>query len=248
MGVMRLRLVLAAAAIGCVGTGAAGGESSGTTGSTASSTDPDASSTGSSSTTDVEATTADASSSTTGDGVPPAWDEDPPTPDCVADPRAPLLLDALAQADLTADAFGFSAADFAESSQHEAGVLGGDFVLSWFEDARARPIEAGCVEARTAAILDAYFATPHPVAGMLRRLAVTIDRPPDDASPIAAVAFDDALASLCTTVGSTCEGATLPDDLAAALAPVLAAIEEGIAARLAMDASPGGDPQFWWAN
>jgi hypothetical protein len=161
------------------------------------------------------------------------------------------LLDALAQADLALDAFTFTQADFAESSQYQNGVLGGDFAFSWLWDTRADAARAGCFEGRVAGGLDHAVDSAHPVANAIRHAAMLVDRPPDDATPLGPGAgFDAELAALCATVSSACDDADgeLPADLAAALAPVVRALHEGIAARLAMDGEAGGDPSFWFAE
>jgi hypothetical protein len=183
---------------------------------------------------------------------PPAWDPEVPEPACALDNGDHPLLDAgLAAASLDLASFMFTEADFQESSQWSNGVLGGEFALSWFADTRARAARAGCRHAQLAGVLGDYLDTAHPVAGMIRHLATVLDRPADDASPFGVdTGFDDALAQLCTNVGSACDApqGTLPPELATALAPLLWAIDEGIAARLAMDASPGGAAQYWRDN
>lgn len=183
---------------------------------------------------------------------PPMWDPAVPEPVCGLDEGDHPLLDAgLLAADLELATFTFTEADFQESTQYNNGVLGGDFALSWFADTRAQPARAGCRHAQLAGVLSDYLVTPHPVAGMIRHVATILDRPPDDATPFGPhTGFDDALAQLCAHVGSPCDApqGTLPAELATALAPVLWAIDEGIAARLAMDVSPGGNAQYWRDN
>lgn len=183
---------------------------------------------------------------------PPMWDPEVPEPTCgLDDGDHPLLDTALLAAGLDLASFTFSEADFQESSQWNAGVLGGEFAPSWFADTRARAARAGCRHAQLAGVLGDYLGAPHPVAGMIRHLATVLDRPPDDEAPFGVeTGFDDALAQLCMNVGSACDDpqGELPPELATALAPLLWAIDEGIAARLAMDVSPGGDAQYWRDN
>jgi len=178
--------------------------------------------------------------------VPPSWDPDAIEPPCRADDPAPLLDDALDRAGLSRETFRFAEADFAESSQWNAGVLGGDFAFSWLWDVRADAARIGCFEGRVAGGLDHALAQPHPIASAIRHVAGLVDRPVDDAAPFAAADFAVATDELCTTVGGCgpAEG-TLPDDLADALAPIVRAVHAGVQARLDMDAEPGGDPVFW---
>ncbi len=213
----------------------------------------------SSETSTTEPTTTESEEGTTGIAdmgepipEPPMWDDEVPEPACALDDGDHPLLDAaLLAADLEIASFTFTETDFQESTQYQNGVLGGEFALSWFADTRAKPARAGCRHASLAGVLGDYLATPHPVAGMIRHLAKTLDRPPDDASPFGpSTGFDDALAQLCAHVGSACDDpqGTLPPELADALAPLLWAIDEGIGARLTMDMSPGGNPTYWRDN
>lgn len=207
-----------------------------------------------SSTSDMTESTDSSDSSDTGEPIPdpPPWDPEVPEPTCGLDEGDHPLLDAaLAAADLELASFAFTEADFQQSTQYNNGVLGGDFALSWVWDTRAQPARAGCRHAQLAGVLGDHLEAAHPVAGMIRHLAVTLDRPPDGELPFGAqTGFDDALAQLCAHVGSACDApqGSLPIPLADALAPLLWAIDEGIAARLAMDASPGGNPQYWRDN
>jgi hypothetical protein len=183
---------------------------------------------------------------------PPMWDPEVPEPACSLDGGDHPLLDAaLLAANLELTSFAFTEADFQESTQWNDGVLGGELALSWFADTRARAARAGCRHAQLAGVLSDYLVLDHPVAGMIRHLAKLLDRPSDDETPFGVgTGFDDALAQLCTHVGSACDDpqGELPPELADALAPLVWAIDEGIAARLAMDASPGGDAQYWRDN
>jgi hypothetical protein len=209
-------------------------------------------STGDSTTTESGDSSTDTSDMGTPIPDPPSWDPEVPEPLCAVDRGDHPLLDAaLLSADLELASFMFTEADFQESTQWNSGVLGGEFALSWFADTRAQPARVGCRHAQLAGVLSDYLELAHPVAGMIRHLAKVLDRPPDDASPFGVdTGFDDALALLCSHVGSPCDDAegTLPPELATALTPVLRAIDEGIAARLAMDLSPGGAAQYWRDN
>jgi hypothetical protein len=201
-----------------------------------------------------ESSTDSSDSTDTGEPIPdpPPWDPEVPEPACgLDDGDHPLLDTALAAAGLELASFVFTEADFQQSTQYNNGVLGGEFALSWVWDTRAQPARAGCRHAQLAGVLGDHLGAAHPVAGMIRHLAVTLDRPPDDELPFGVhTGFDDALAQLCAHVGSPCDApqGTLPIALADALAPLLWAIDEGVAARLAMDVSPGGNAQYWRDN
>ncbi len=177
------------------------------------------------------------------------WEPEGVEPHCRVDDEAAVLDEVLAHAGLSRETFRFSARDFAESSQYQAGVLGGDFAFSWLWDVRADAARIGCFEGRVAGGIDHRLAQAHPVAGIVRHLAGLVDRAPDAEPPVVADDFDVAVDALCSTLGG-CEAAVgeVPDDLAVALAPVVAAIHEGVLARLAMDAEPGGDPFFWFEH
>lgn len=194
------------------------------------------------------ATTPTTDATTGAPAEPPMWDRPFVPPACSLDDGAPLLDEALAWTDLTQASFGFTVADFEQSSQYNNGVLGGDFAFSWLWATRATPARIGCFEGQVAGGLDHALASAHPVASAIRHLAAQIDRPVDDEPPFGpGEGFAAALAELCAASGSKCDApmGELPEDLAAALAPLLRALSEGIHARLAMDAEPGGDPFFW---
>jgi hypothetical protein len=200
-----------------------------------------------------DGSTDDGTTSDTGEPIPdPEWDPEFTPPACSVDEDASLLEQVLALTDLTIDTFVFSEADLAESSYYSSGYLDDDFLLSWFVAARGDAARAGCIEGELAGPFDHYLGQPHPVAGMIRELAVRLDRPADDAAPfgLGDGGFDEALADLCAKVGDPCDSAEgeIPDDLGQALAPLLWAIGEGVSARLAMDAEPGGAPTFWRDN
>src|SRR5690349_12477124 len=85
---------------------------------------------------------------------PPMWDPDVPEPACALDEGDHPLLDAaLLAAGLDLGTFVFTETDFQQSDQYNAGVLGGDFALSWFADTRAQPARAGCRHAQLAGVL-----------------------------------------------------------------------------------------------
>jgi hypothetical protein len=205
-------------------------------------------------TTQSESTEDESDSTDTDDPIPepPPWDPEVPEPACGLDEGDHPLLDAaLTTANLELSSFAFTEADFQESTQYNNGALGGELALSWVWDTRAQAARAGCRHAQLAGVLGDHLEAAHPVAGMIRHLAATLDRPPDDEPPFGIqTGFADALAQLCTHVGSPCDApqGTLPPELADALTPLLWAIDEGIAARLAMDVSPGGSAQFWRDN
>ena len=237
------------AVLGCVlvacGDDAAAGP--GTTSGTSSSGSTSTSS--SSSSTSGDTSTSTSVPADVGVPEPSPWDPDPPPPSCAADEDAALLDEVLANAGLDRASFVLTEADFAESAQWNNGVLGGDFAFSWLWDARADPARIGCVEGRIAGGFDHALAQPHPVASAIRHAANLIDRAPDDALPIVAIDYASEIAALCEQLGGCAEvDGELPDELAIRMAPIVAAAREAIAARLEMDAEPGGDPIFWQAD
>lgn len=223
--------------------------------STATSTTSGPGTTTTSTTSTTSTSSADETMSVTGmhgDTPPPThppWDPDPPPPTCAVDRDVALLDQVLARAGLSRRTFRFTEADFAESSQWNAGVLGGDFAFSWLWETRADAARIGCFEGRIAGGLDHAMGEAHPVASAIRFAAQTIDRPPDDEEPVLASSFADEIAALCDMLGG-CPRARgeLSAALALELAPIIAAMREGIAARLAMDEEAGGDPSYWHAD
>ncbi|MBX7080081.1 MAG: hypothetical protein K1X88_12875 [Nannocystaceae bacterium] len=179
----------------------------------------------------------------------PAWDPDPQPGPCAIDrPSAPWAA-VITRAALDAHELGFSADDLAQSVQFQAGVLGGDFALSWLAPLRATTARIGCFEGDVAGGFDHAASQAHPVAGAIRHAAALLDRPPDDAAPVVATHFDDEVAALCELLGGCAPArGALPQPLADALAPVIAAAREGVAARLAVDAEAGGDASFWYEH
>lgn len=177
-----------------------------------------------------------------------AWDPDPVPPGCRADGPAALLDQALELAGLDRESF-----TMFDLSQTE--LLADPFRLSWFTGVRAAPARAGCFEGEAAGLLDAHLASPHPVAGTLRHAAALLDRAVDGPAirgEATLLSFDAALEGLCTGPAGPCGPAAgaVPDDLGRALAPLLAAIGEGLEARAEMVAGGAGGrtPAFWFAS
>lgn len=173
----------------------------------------------------------------------------PTGPSCALDEgSAPLLDQALAVAGLSRDDFGFSDDDMAEAGYLP--VLDDPFRLPWFVELRGRPARAGCFEGETVWPLDSALLGDHPAsdailhaAALLDRLDAAAPRPGDgqDATDFAAE-----VAALCAGPAGPCgqPGGELPADLGHALAPVIRAIAEGVAARAAMDEELI-QPDFW---
>lgn len=178
--------------------------------------------------------------------APPPWDPPPPARRCEAGRGSTLLDEALDHAGLQPGGFLLTEPDFESSSQYQAGVLGGDFAFAWLWALRADGVRVGCFEGETAGGFDHALDAAHPIASAIRVAAARIDRPVDDAPPVVATDWTTAIDGLCATLGG-CDApqGELPPTLAEALAPVVVALHEGVAARLAMDGEPGGDPSFW---
>jgi hypothetical protein len=179
-----------------------------------------------------------------------AWDPPIATSTCAADHETPLLDEVLALTNLDRSTFGFTDADLMSSRYWPTGDLEDEWKLSWLYDARAKPHRAGCVQVEVAAKLDRLLALEHPLASIIHHAANLIDRPvPSDLDPIEPRDLPgDALEAICAGACGPSEGA-LPPDLAAALAPVLWAIKNGIDARYARDlAATFHDPEWWRAH
>ncbi|MDX1434426.1 MAG: hypothetical protein R3286_18430 [Gammaproteobacteria bacterium] len=182
-----------------------------------------------------------------------AWDPAPAPPPCRAGRVAPLVADALLARGLDGARVTISAGDLESSHYARAGVLDDSFRLSWFREVFADPARLGCFEGRVAHTLDGYLDAPHTVAGVIRHAARWLDRDPGEAPPYpssgedgAPASFDAALARLCEPAagdpGETGCGSPhgrLPADLAAALAPVMWAIGDAVAAQRAQHEARG---------
>ena len=151
--------------------------------------------------------------------------------ECAVGGAAPLLDGALLDAGLEAGAFGFTDADWAAASY--ARYLDDAFLLSWFHDTLRDPLRVPCVGAQHAADLDAAAASAHPVATALGEAYVRIDAPVEAGAPDPTRATQS-LASLDA----------LPDELAAAMVPILSALEVLGAAHASMSAGAPGSPRL----
>ncbi len=182
------------------------------------------------------------------------WDPTPSPPTCRADLDAPLLDRALASTNLDRDSFTFTLDDLRASTYFTGGFLDDEFLLSWFEAARAAPARAGCLEGQIAGALDQHLQHPHPVAATIRHAARLLDRPPDDAPPFHPDAlpgtFDDALNAICALDPAGCSQPTgaLPPGMPEALAPLMWAILEGLHARRDRDPLGDKDAEWWRAH
>ncbi len=167
------------------------------------------------------------------------WDPDPVSPDCVAGPvAAPLLEQALESTGLTRETFAFSDADLAHSPYEQLGALDDAFRFDWFEEVQKSPEKAVCFGQDRIATLDRIMQGAHPVASMIRHAAILAERweeaPP--LNPLAVGSFEQELqrASIVASPDYVVEHIDLPLELKEALAPVLAAIADGLEAHRAM--------------
>ncbi len=135
----------------------------------------------------------------------------------------------------------------AGSRADEAGLLDDAFQPESLAALRAAPEAARCFEAGAAEVFDAIGASAHPVASAIVRAAALAGEPVE-VLPFEAVAIEPALAAVCERTDCGEAKGALPDDLAAAMAPVLWAIADGLEARGERDASQddGGRGAEWW--
>ncbi|MDF1561893.1 MAG: hypothetical protein P1V51_02545 [Deltaproteobacteria bacterium] len=183
------------------------------------------------------------------------WEAGPEPLPCPVDTAAPLLEQALALAGLDLSTFGFDELDLASSGYWSGGWLDDPFLLSWFLALREAPARAGCFAGELVRPLDHHLAGRHPVSAAIRQAAGLLDRPVPAGLPVdGRVAGGDpieALEAICALAGEPCwfpgEG-ELPPDLGEALAPILWAMADGIAARLSLDETSARGPQWWFEN
>ena len=165
--------------------------------------------------------------------LPPSWDAEAEDVPCALDTVAahPLLDAALDDAGLALEAVSFDETDWGYTSYGR--YLDDAFLLPWFYEVHFEPLRLPCFGGQVAADLDHAGTTPHPVAtamgeAMGRLEAELVLEPIDPA----AAAQD--LADL----------SALPEDLAAALTPILQAMQGVATARQAMLAAPPTDAEF----
>jgi len=168
------------------------------------------------------------------------WPALPETAPCARDEGAPMLDDALAPAALTADTLVYDDEQLSRSTKYYAGGLLDDpFLLSWQRPTLWAPTRASCFIDASARQLDGAAAGAHPVSGLIRVSASMIERWPEGGPTPARSAVDlpGAIAEACAAAGESCtpDTADLPDDLQAALVPLVLAIADGIAARRGQD-------------
>ena len=185
--------------------------------------------------------------------IRPEWDPEFSGPDCGLDEGPSTVLDdALALTGLTQETFTSSQDDMNKSTFFGSSYVDDAFKLSWFSEVRAQPVRAGCFEGELAGSVDHYLGQAHPIAGMIRMRRPMWTCPSRRASRSglgnAPGDFDAAVEQLCNTVGCEDPEGELPPQLARDLTPILWAINAGIDARLAMDASEGGNGGWWHAN
>ncbi|MBA2322156.1 MAG: hypothetical protein H0V89_13505, partial [Deltaproteobacteria bacterium] len=152
----------------------------------------------------------------TGDQDPPAiaptWDAEAAELVCPADAPAPLLDAALLDAGLSRELVAYDDASWQGASY--ADVLDDPFVLPWFRALHWDALRIPCAARQLAADLDHAAASAHPVATALGEAMARL------AEPVEAAPIDPS-----TAVQTLADLSDLPPDLAAALTPILAAIE-----------------------
>lgn len=156
----------------------------------------------------------------------PAWDAEAAPLACPADTSTPLLDLALADADLARDALAYDDATWLGASY--APVLDDAFLLPWYRELHWDAPRIPCAARQLAADLDHAATTPHPVATALGEAMDRLGEVPAG-EPLDPYTATQSLADL----------SELPPDLAAALTPILAAIEAvGVERDVMADAAP----------
>lgn len=171
-------------------------------------------------------------------GVEPAvWDAPAATLPCNEGADAPLYDLALADAEVSRDEMGFDESIW--SSLARSGYVRGPFQWPYFEAVHHEPEHAACFVRQHAADLDAAGLAAHPVSTALGALATTAGLP-TDGEPIQP--SDDTLADALDDLVEAASGGddpeaadALPAELAAALVPIVRALQAGIDARHQMD-------------
>ncbi len=164
---------------------------------------------------------------------PPAWDPTPVAPRCNADIDAPLLDDALEDANLDRDQIPFSDHDLSKASY--AAVLDDAFLLPWFRDLQAQAHTLPCFITERDDALAHYADLGHPATGALTVAMGLLDEPMPDA-PLDPADYIDADTELDEGLEELLDEAdgdlddfdadALPEGLAHELDPIFAAMAE----------------------
>ena len=160
--------------------------------------------------------------------VPPTWDEEAAEIECSYGMEAPLFDEVLGDAGLAFEEVGYTDTDWGHASY--SGYLDDPFLLPWFYEYHWTPLMYPCLGGQVAADLDHAAATSHPVATALGE-AMAMLAVPRELEPIDPVAAAQEAADL----------SSLPEDLAAALVPILQAMQQVAEARDEMVAEAPGD-------
>lgn len=154
--------------------------------------------------------------------LPPTWDPEAPAIACaVGAVDAPLLDQALVDADIAAEDVGYTEGEWSRGSY--ARYLDDAYRLSWFYDYQYTPLRYPCLGGQASADLDQAIAGVHPVAAVLGE-AMALLGVPLDGEPLDPASTPQDLVDL----------SSLPADLADALTPVVAAMVLAAEARSTM--------------
>jgi len=167
------------------------------------------------------------------DVTPPTWDAQAEALPCAIDTVAdhPLLDDALADAGLNLADVNFDDTDWGYASYGP--YLDDAFLLPWFYEVHFDPLRLPCFGGQVAADLDHAGTTAHPVATAIGEAMDKLE------APRTLEPLDPA-----TAVQDLADLSGLPEDLAAALTPILAAMAEVATARATMLVTPPTEPEF----
>ncbi len=164
---------------------------------------------------------------------PPVWDEGAAAIDCAPGGDAALLDEALANADIAREDFGYADSEWTIWGD----LVDNPFVLSWFLEVHHDPEQVPCFNGQVQSDIDVALATPHPVASAIAAWAQHVDveltgDPPDDHTDLATLLgrfpdLDEDAAS---------SAAALDPTLAAALSPIVSALADAVDLRATLDA------------
>jgi len=155
----------------------------------------------------------------------PEFDAEAPPIACATGSDAPLLDEALQDAGLAADDVGYTETTWAAASY--APFLDDRFLLGWFRDVHWRPLALQCHTGQIAADLDHAATTAHPVSTALGEAMARLDVDPG-LTPI----VDPVVEPL----------PDVPEELQAALDPILVALQRVADAREALaQTAPASD-------
>lgn len=164
-------------------------------------------------------------------------------------PRGPLA-EALSAAGFAPETLGVDEARLAAAEEPLLAVLRDELALEAAQVAAGHPLAAQCVAQAVTGGFDRAAAEATPVAEMIRHAARLLDPGAPQRRPAGTSSggsFEEAVESISALYGELpgAPAGALPPDLEAALAPVLWAARDTIAARRARDEGDPRGPDWW---